>query len=154
MYKECFTPARFWTRLSLYLVSHPQQAPNLKPCDRFILLATRADLHNHHVGHLAIMGAEAADGSIRLSSRLVRNTVGVLEVAVGGGCIEPPSSSCQSTWWMNQFHINLMPNSFNWIIYTAQRHMGSHRLNPRWRWTCAPGPLDSDPQSITSCSAG
>lgn len=78
------------------------------------------------------MGAEAADGSIRFSSRPVRNTVGVFGVAVGGGRMQPLSPACQSTWWMDQFHINLMLNSFNWIIYTVQRHMGSQHFNPRW----------------------
>lgn len=78
------------------------------------------------------MGAEAADGSVRFSSRLVRKTVGVFGVAVGGGRMQPLSPACQSTWWMNQFHINLMLNSFNWIIYTVQRHMGSQHFNPRW----------------------
>lgn len=46
--------------------------------------------------------------------------------------MQPLSPDCQFTWWMNQFHINLMLSSYNWIIYTAQRHMGSDHLNPRW----------------------
>lgn len=53
-------------------------------------------------------------------------------VGVGGGRMLPLSPACQLTWWMNQFHINLMLNSYNWIIYTAQRHMGSDHFNPRW----------------------
>lgn len=95
-----------------------------------------------HVGQSVIMEAVAADASIRFSSWLVRNTVGVFRkeregkkrerVGVGGGRMLPLSPACQLTWWMNQFRINLMLNSYNWIIYTAQRHMGSDHFNPRW----------------------
>lgn len=51
---------------------------------------------------------------------------------VGSSMMHLLSPACQLTWWMNQFHINLMLSSYNWIIYTAQRHMGSDHFNPRW----------------------
>lgn len=118
-----------------------------------------------HVGQSVIMEAEAADGSIRFSSWLVRNTVGVfrkeregekkekgLEWAVAGCCRWALPVSSHDEWIS-------FTSIWCWtaIIGLFTQHRGTWGLTistPGGRWTSALRPLDSDPRSITLCSAG
>lgn len=99
--------------------------------DSFLFLDNTSGLVSHYQ-------AGAADGPLTFCSWLVRGIVGVFMKGkrergkVGSSLMHLLSPACQLTWWMNQFHINLMLSSYNWIIYTAQRHMGSDHFNPRW----------------------
>lgn len=105
--------------------------------------------------------ASRADGHHTFSPWLVRNIVGVsLEKRremgeIGSSGVQPHRPACQLTWWMNPFHITLMLSSCNWIIVTAQRHMGSDHPNPRWALDfCSQAFWVLTPQSISLCRAG
>lgn len=103
--------------------------------------------------------AGAADGPLWFSSWLVRNIVGVIMAKEKGAkCVV---AGC-SLWALT------VSSHDEWISFTSiwcwaaiiglfTRHRGTWGptiLTPGGRWTSAPRPLDSDPQSISLCSAG
>lgn len=137
-FSTCLLSRRQWQPQSLQ-----RWALNLEPNDRFILLAANSDLlQNLMLVSRSLWKQKQQMGPsdsppdlsetpwVCLGRRGRDKKEKGLEWAVAG--CSRWALACQLTWWMNQFHINLMLNSYNWIIYTAQRHMGSDHFNPRW----------------------